>query len=103
MSRELGNVDDQLIQMMNSALNERDRLFGVFVVRVLTQHLYAEPDTPEGILDFVRELRRSRTDRRQGLAASQRNLGFRRLSHIDQRQNLSVLSIDFQRRRVDIE
>ena len=58
MPRELGNVNDQFVQMVNTALDQRDGSFRFCAGRVLAQHFHPESNAAKRILNLVRKLRR---------------------------------------------
>src|SRR6266581_925018 len=59
--------------------------------------------TPRRILDLVRQLRRRRAYRGECFGATQGTFHFVGFGDVNQRQNLSVLALDFQRRRINIK
>src|SRR2546421_305290 len=89
--------------MLDAALDEVNRVDGLAVARHVAEHGDAESYAAERVLDLVRDLRCRLTDRRQGLAAPQLLLGLRGLRHVNEREELPLLALDFERRRVNVE
>src|ERR1700730_151269 len=52
-SRKLRNIYYELVEVVNSTLDQGDRLQTVFVDRVFAQHLNSQSDTAEWIFDFM--------------------------------------------------
>ena len=89
--------------MIDAALNQADGFGRIFRNSVFAQHFNSEADAAERVLDLVRQLRGRRAYRGECFGATQGTFHFVGFGDVNQRQNLSVLTFDFQRRRINIK
>ena len=101
--RKLSDVNYQFVQVMNATLDQSDRPLRFISRGVFAQHFDAQTNTAQRILDLVRQLRGRLADGGQSLRATQRGFRLGGFGDIDQRQDLAILIVDFERRRIDVK